>query len=538
MTDKPKFLVIRQLALGDVLLTTPIIRQLFIDHQGQCEIDLLTMKPEVFNHNPYIHRVFTPNTFEEIKGPYTRIINLDLAYENKPGMHIIDAYATVSHGSCDEIEDKQPELFSSHADRQRAVSIQQQIIAGPYLVVHMRKDTWPSRNLPDQIWKKISDLLLEHTELKIVQVGSSHEIAFDDHPRLINLLGQLNLQELYEIIQGAQCYLGIDSGTLHVAACTQTPIIAMFTSAHHRLRAPLGRAANAPFIPITPKLDCYGCQEHYSPPITGVICHRGDPYAPPCRDAFDLNDIRDALTKILIAAKPAPMPQTIPARGPKILSKAISGYDKFWDYFETFAAPLLQHRAASFRMAFEHLSKLQRPVCIVETGCVRNLGTFTGEGQSTVLFDKFSEMIPGTVVHSVDISPENTRTCKSIVSDRVTVHTSDSVSFLRGQCAKIIEPYDSIDLLYLDSHDVDMHNPHDSALHHLKELLAAAKLLRTDTLILVNDSPTNASFILDSQIKLVTSQKVGGKAKYIAEYMESTGARPLYHGYQAAWLGL
>jgi len=213
-------------------------------------------------------------------------------------------------------------------------------------------------------------------------------------------------------------------------------------------------------------------------------------------------------------------------------------YAAFWEYFNGFAAPLLQHRTGSFRMAFEHLEKLGRPPCIVETGCVRNQGTFTGEGQSTVLFDKFSECVAGSMVHSVDISPESTGMCKSIVSNRINVHTSDSVTFLRHQCAGLIRPFAHIDLLYLDSYDVDVENPHDSAMHHIKELLAVAPLVNANTFILVDDSPTTASFFIDGQLKLVTPQRIGGKGKYIASYMENIGSKPLYQGYQAAWLGM
>jgi hypothetical protein len=214
-------------------------------------------------------------------------------------------------------------------------------------------------------------------------------------------------------------------------------------------------------------------------------------------------------------------------------------YAAFWEYFNGFAAPLLQHRAGSLRMAFEHLEKLGRPACIVETGCVRNQGTFTGEGQSTVLFDKFSECVPDTLVHSVDISPESTSKCKSIVSNRIQVHTSDSVTFLRHQCVKVIQPYSHIDLLYLDSFDLDIEDPHDSAIHHIKELLAAAPLINTNTFILVDDSPTSANFFMQAgQLTLVSPQRISGKGKYIASYMQDIGSTPIYQGYQAAWMGM
>jgi hypothetical protein len=190
-------------------------------------------------------------------------------------------------------------------------------------------------------------------------------------------------------------------------------------------------------------------------------------------------------------------------------------------------------------MAFEYLQNLNRPVCIVETGCVRDtrIDAFTTEGQSTVLFDKFSESVLGTVIHSVDINDSNVETCKSLVSDRVQVHTSDSVNFLRNECSKLIQPFTSIDLLYLDSYDVDMENAHDAAIHCMNELFAASHLITENTLILIDDSPATAS-IIEGSYKRITPFVTNGKGKYVASYMQSIGRTPFIKGFQIAWLGL
>lgn len=211
----------------------------------------------------------------------------------------------------------------------------------------------------------------------------------------------------------------------------------------------------------------------------------------------------------------------------------------FWEYFNNIAAPQLQHRSRSFRMAFEYLENLNRPVCIVETGCVRDtrIDAFTTEGQSTVLFDKFGESVVGTSIHSVDINAANVATCKSLVSDKVQVHTSDSVHFLRNKCANLIHPFTSIDLLYLDSYDVDMENPHNAALHCMNELFAASHLITDNTLILIDDSPATAS-IIEGSLKRISPFATNGKGKYVASYMQSIGRTPFIKGFQIAWLGL
>ena len=56
---------------------------------------------------------------------------------------------------------------------------------------------------------------------------------------------------------------------------------------------------------------------------------------------------------------------------------------EFWKFFETDAYPNLAHRQHSLKYVFEHLDNLARPVFVVETGCVRNVGTWAEEGQST-----------------------------------------------------------------------------------------------------------------------------------------------------------
>ena len=49
------------------------------------------------------------------------------------------------------------------------------------------------------------------------------------HPaRIFSLAGQLNLREVRDLIEGAVLYLGPDSGPMHLAASTQTPIVAFF----------------------------------------------------------------------------------------------------------------------------------------------------------------------------------------------------------------------------------------------------------------------------------------------------------------------
>ena len=215
----------------------------------------------------------------------------------------------------------------------------------------------------------------------------------------------------------------------------------------------------------------------------------------------------------------------------------------FWDYFETIASALLQ-REASFRKIFKHLDSIQEPVIIVETGCVRNSDPWalTGEGHSTILFDKYVQArADGSKVFSVDINEQAVTICKTLVSDRVTVHAGDSVPYLYRLSREIAQSGNMISLLYLDSFDVDYEYWFPSAAHHLKELLSAWRAVDANTLVVVDDCPTTANLIGDDkgsyQFDRFFKPRVGGKGRLIAQYADQVGAEMVFSHYQHAWKG-
>lgn len=298
---KPRILLLRDAAIGDVILTLPVIRQIQDDYQGACRIDVVTAFPEVFSNNPWVNRAFTPHEFEHLQAGYDRIINLNLAYERYPGMHIIDAYERVAFGTARHIRNRRPMLFPLAQDATHVDAVLKDIAQRRFMVVHMRRGAWPSRNIPVETWQSVIDKVLAQTDLTVLQVGARTDLILDaDHDgRLVNFVDQFTLQQLQLLIARSTLFLGIDSGTLHVAACTDTPIVCLFTSAHHDYRKPNRSLDNNIFIPVTPDIACYGCQARFTPPITGVVCDQGDPMSPPCRERFDADKIFSAIMNVL-----------------------------------------------------------------------------------------------------------------------------------------------------------------------------------------------------------------------------------------------
>ena len=59
----------------------------------------------------------------------------------------------------------------------------------------------------------------------------------------------------------------------------------------------------------------------------------------------------------------------------------------FYKFFDEVSSKL-GVRKYSFSKIFNYLDNLPDPIIIVETGCLRIKNNFSGDGQSTLLFDK------------------------------------------------------------------------------------------------------------------------------------------------------
>ncbi len=218
--------------------------------------------------------------------------------------------------------------------------------------------------------------------------------------------------------------------------------------------------------------------------------------------------------------------------------------NNFYDSFEKIA-PKLGVREKSFRKIFGYLDKLADPIVIVETGCIRIKDNFSGDGQSTLLFDMYAQFRGnGAKVYTVDINPEATKICSEVVSKNVTIMTGDSVGYLNNLTNKFYEEKKNVSFFYLDSYDLDWRSPEQSCEHHLKELVSIKKILKKDTLVVVDDSPIigyleeRKEGMLDLvPFGLVPKPTISGKGSLVHQYAVHTGAKLLFSNYQSGWIG-
>lgn len=206
----------------------------------------------------------------------------------------------------------------------------------------------------------------------------------------------------------------------------------------------------------------------------------------------------------------------------------------FLPIFDAEYAEKLGLRGETFRQAFEILEAMEKSsYSIVETGCARTENNWSQDGQSTILFDRFVSHHDGAVL-TVDIDNDACTRLRRRVSGKVTVNCSDSIAYLRSLA---VAGGLDIDLLYLDSHDLDWRNPHPAALHHLHELCAIMPLLASGTLVVVDDTARNQALVrFKGREMIVHDYGVAGKGGYVAEFFSKIGCAPVIQGYQHGWI--
>jgi len=287
--ERPQqILVRRRAALGDVIMSTGVVREL--KYRYQCNIDFATEFQEVYSNNPYIRNVYHTDSMPDIKN-YDLYINLDDAYENNPLNHYVDSYFYRAFGTS-AVANKNPELFPNQIDTNIANAFINKNNLEKYIVIHIRQWYWPLKNMSWDTWYTVFEkLFTERTDFKIVCVGSNND-GFVDHPLFVDARRRMNVQQQKLLLDGAKCFVGIDSAPYHIAACATTNIISLHTHLLPDRIIPQNRIV----MPILSNVDCVGCNDNQQRPVREVICKHGDFR---CKDNFDANKIAQNILGLL-----------------------------------------------------------------------------------------------------------------------------------------------------------------------------------------------------------------------------------------------
>lgn len=268
----PRYLLIRDGAMGDVLMLTPIVSALHAAHDGEISIDIATHSKAVFDNNPYVKQVIESRDLARSVTTYDVVVDFNGVYERMPNTHPVKAYAKLILNTNGHF-DKKLQLYPSQAD----VYLMDEVInkiGGPFVVVHQFSHDWPNRTIPTSVWAQTLEAISTSRLLKVIYVGTAQDLAPVCSAQQEDHRGRYTLQQLSLLISKSEGFIGGDSGPSHVAATTDVPIVVFYTCAHHEARMPLRDGGK--FLPIYPDIDCYGCLSKSTIPRPGYFCERGD----------------------------------------------------------------------------------------------------------------------------------------------------------------------------------------------------------------------------------------------------------------------
>ncbi len=292
-----KVLVRRRAALGDVVISTGIVRELHNRYGENAVIDVATQHPQVFDNNPYIRNVIAISEANDSAvnlKQYDVVYNLDDTYELNPEGHFADNYFYRVFG--DTEVDKSMELYidqNSEAKVDEFVSA----IGGKFISMHMRNWYWDLKNIKLEVWLDVvNQLYKEYPDLKIVAVGGETDYCME-LPHMVDARALFTPGELCYLMDHAQCFVGIDSAPFHIAGSSETGIVALLSHMYPNKVLPYrnGILGNRCEV-VQADVSCVGCHSRQARPVRQIVCERGD-FA--CNRMWDTAKIVDAIKKFL-----------------------------------------------------------------------------------------------------------------------------------------------------------------------------------------------------------------------------------------------
>lgn len=190
-----------------------------------------------------------------------------------------------------------------------------------------------------------------------------------------------------------------------------------------------------------------------------------------------------------------------------------------YEQFEAEFKPHLGHTKRWEAMSFiaKELLNTNRSINILETGCVRKLNNWDGDGQSTLLWDWCVAKTKG-VLQSYDINADNVALARTQCTPSFSgISLGDSIKHLRiEQNSGLVS---ALSLLYLDSFDYSPGRYHLAELHHIGELACVYDKLPSGCLIAVDDCHSDTF----------------GKHVLVKAFFDRINVQPLLKSYITVW---
>lgn len=308
LKETKKILIVRLRLIGDVLMTTPSLR-ILRKALPQAKIYYLVEPPqdELLRGNPDIDELVVvkrDTSFKEILsvikkmrkekfdiaidfhgGPKASFLTLfsgakirvGYSYSPRKIFYHVKVERGVKEGSIHSVlnqlnllkglgieNDEIPSLYMPDMEDWEKENFEK-IINGRglynknFIVMHVSAGNsyreWGIEN-----WKNLIKIVNDKNDFYVVLIGSEKDIIYEEAlklPGVVSLIGKLNLREVRELIKRSLLFVGPDSGPMHIAATTETPIIALFGPTTPSVFGPWKKNA----IIIEGSTDCRPCNQ-------------------------------------------------------------------------------------------------------------------------------------------------------------------------------------------------------------------------------------------------------------------------------------
>ena len=301
-----KFLLIQTAFLGDVILATPLIRELKLTYPNSV-VDVLVRKgnENLLNNNPHIGKVYIwdkkqgkyKNLLKQLRKiraeKYTEVIGIQryfnsglltalsgapsrIGFSNNPlsflftkkidhtfgdGTHEVERNLKLIAHHIIQPTSLRPEMYPSAEDYNKVKEYQSELY---YCIAPT--SVWFTKQMSADKWVELIQSLDKHA--KIYLLGAPNDKQACEEIRLmakqenvINLAGGLTLPQSAALIKNARRTYVNDSGPLHISSAMNAPVTAFFCSTIPAFGfGPLSE--DAEIIEITEELYCRPCGMH------------------------------------------------------------------------------------------------------------------------------------------------------------------------------------------------------------------------------------------------------------------------------------
>lgn len=237
-----KILIQRRDAHGDVLLVSALVSAIKRALPGW-PIGIESACPDCFIGNSEVAAFGSSLGWND-----AIVVSLDMAYEDRPEMHVLDAYRIAAEAALGVPLNVERKTFIALDPHEVAVegSVMGQ---GKWAAIHAGPVSWAGKSWPLSRWAALIEQM-RLDDWQIVLVGlDDHDVLPHDKDRR----GKTTVARLAAVLASVDLFIGLDSLPIHVAQAVGTPVVGLFgvTSAKYLLtdgskwRAVQGEGLNA-----------------------------------------------------------------------------------------------------------------------------------------------------------------------------------------------------------------------------------------------------------------------------------------------------